>query len=138
MKNRRRIAVSVTAVVVGLTGLACVGGASAQATSPGVCTLEGYHNPVLDRDEDPGVFRWIVPNHDLVYGVDEYCVKGLQQMLNYRYHNVLTVDGKFGPNTRTYVRRFQSEYTWCTGPVDGRAGPRTVSCLEYAGGVTIW
>jgi len=68
----------------------------------------------------------------------DYCVSGLQRMLNRKYNAGLTVDSRFGPNTRTQVRRFQTDYRWCVGSVDGIAGPRTVSCLEAHVSIVEW
>ncbi|MEG3628917.1 peptidoglycan-binding domain-containing protein [Streptomyces poriticola] len=66
----------------------------------------------------------------LSYGSSGAAVRELQDLIGsttayYAYHNQpLTVDGQFGPQTRSAVRWFQGHYMG-KGAVDGIVGPKT-------------
>jgi peptidoglycan hydrolase-like protein with peptidoglycan-binding domain len=78
-----------------------------------------------------------VPTVTLSYGSTGGCVGYLQQQINawdgssHALPAPLAVDGMFGPHTLNAVKAFQRSNAYCAGPVDGLAGPNTMSCLEF-------
>ena len=54
-------------------------------------------------------------------------VKQLQQLLNFFYGSILTVDGNFGSKTDALVKQFQADRKLT---VDGIVGSKTWSFLE--------
>ncbi|MFE9598356.1 hypothetical protein [Streptomyces hokutonensis] len=132
MIRAQHIAASCTAIALAATSLLAATPAEA---SPGVCYLKYYNNPLI-----PGNEQFLVPEYNLSYGSNDYCVSGWQRQINHRFGEVLTVDSVFGQNTRAWTRLIQdtSTYSWCAGGVDGIAGPKTISCFEYENGISIW
>ncbi|AVZ70978.1 hypothetical protein SLUN_00565 [Streptomyces lunaelactis] len=127
MSHSRRITASCATFVLAAASLLAT--APAAEASPGICYLTSYDNPYI-----PGREQYVVPEYDLRYGMNDYCVAGLQRQINRRYGNPLTVDGIYGPRTRDWVKRIQRDFSWCAGGVDGVAGRNTISCFEHVTG----
>jgi hypothetical protein len=132
MIHARRIAAS--CMTVALAAASLLVAAPAQA-SPGTCYITSYDNPLI-----PGGGHYLVPEYNLSYGMNDFCVTSWQRQINRRYGQVLTVDGIYGPRTRDWTTRIQGsqQYAWCAGGVDGIAGPRTISCFEHVNGYSGW
>ncbi|MER7282020.1 peptidoglycan-binding domain-containing protein [Dactylosporangium sp. NPDC000244] len=141
-RPKRAAALLVTAVAVAtavLVGTAAPAGAASRSATPAYsptnCSTTKYYNSWVGASET-------VPNHVLSQGdYGDYCVANLQWGIDNMYGSAadqdpIAIDGNFGAQTYAWVRRFQSDYKSCSGnSVDGIAGNKTNSCMQYLEGV---
>jgi Putative peptidoglycan binding domain len=104
--------------------------AAAPAAASSTCAQHTYYNPNINKGKTPEP----VPYPILSNRSTGPCVHLLQWYLNADEKAGLALDGIFGPATLAAVKKFQGSDTWCTGPVDGIAGPHTMSCLAFIHG----
>ncbi|MDH6707386.1 peptidoglycan hydrolase-like protein with peptidoglycan-binding domain [Kitasatospora sp. MAA19] len=105
---------AIAAGAVVFTGLGVGTATTASASTPAVCSYYGFTS-----DNEPQVS----------YGDSGAEIKALQCELNYSVRGAgLQVDGIFGDNTLSIVKKFQG----CAGlQADGIVGPKTWAALDY-------
>ncbi|MEU2236508.1 peptidoglycan-binding domain-containing protein [Streptomyces vietnamensis] len=128
MQLKKRAAALATAATMVLGLGTAVVATAAPASASDMCFGSWYQNPALP-------YTLWTPDHNLGYNTNyDPCVPDVQSRINQIYGNVLTVDGYYGAQTQSWVRKFQSDYSWCSFGVDGVVGRNTHTCLGYATG----
>lgn len=104
-----------------------------------ITNLKGW--PPVVQDFPNGKWGWfcwelekaVLSPSDLPQGSDE--VRYLQSVLNRYNHEILPVDGFYGPQTRAAVERFQAGFKLT---VDGIVGPQTWDMVDWMAFKSYW
>jgi peptidoglycan hydrolase-like protein with peptidoglycan-binding domain len=128
----RRASAIVTAVIVGASGLILASPGLANASTASCTGFSAYAlvNGAGDGFTDVptvGTNTW-QPACQLAYGNDSSAVTVLQQTLNGCYGYDLTEDGDFGPATQAAVEGMQADIGVS---VDGIYGPNTRTAMKF-------
>ncbi len=134
MNIRKRARTLAGAAALATAATVFVGVPAAHADGPDSCQMRDYYNPAIGMTKS-------IPHVTLRRGSSgTLCVGMVQFAIDNLYGRAfgdpagrypLATDNIYGAQTEAWVRRFQSDYRWCAGDVDGVAGPNTLSCLAH-------